>query len=352
MHLGINALLDFFESRQGQSMVLVTVIGTRGSTYRKVGAMMLVAADGSMEGLISGGCLESDLSHHARRVMSDGMSRIVVYDMSAADDLVWGLGLGCDGAIELLLQPICSDESPHPLRTVADSIGLRRPILLALQATGLRDGVASESQWATYDADHSASGADTLLTDVQLAGDHWPDWRCKVDRDDSSVRAVVNVVPDPSVLICGAGPDAVPVVAAIVNLGWRCIVVDHRPAFAKSSRFPAGTEVITTRPHDLSEFVDLDTLDAAVVMSHHLQNDADYLRQLVSHDLAYIGLLGPRARRQKLIDMAECEHTDALFGPAGLDIGAELPTSIALSIVAELHAVLCARDGRSLLLRD
>jgi xanthine/CO dehydrogenase XdhC/CoxF family maturation factor len=142
----------------------------------------------------------------------------------------------------------------------------------------------------------------------------------------------------------------VPVVRALTELDWEVKVVDHRPAYAKASRFAAGCTVVQSRPEQLAAMADLDDVDAVVIMSHHLENDAAYLRQAVAAEIPYIGVLGPSARRRRLCDMADCEIS-RVFGPVGLDIGAELPAAIALSLVAEIHAVLNGRDGRSLTAR-
>jgi xanthine/CO dehydrogenase XdhC/CoxF family maturation factor len=158
-------------------------------------------------------------------------------------------------------------------------------------------------------------------------------------------------MPAPTrVLICGAGPDAVPVAQAFSELEWEVLVADHRPAFAKADRFPPGTRVIRSRPEKLREAADLSGVDAAVIMSHHLENDAAYLEQLSDCSLSYLGVLGPAARRNRLCEMAQCDP-GRVRGPVGLDIGAELPAAIALSVAAEVHAVLNHRDGRSLTLR-
>ena len=138
--------------------------------------------------------------------------------------------------------------------------------------------------------------------------------------------------------------DKDPVVRTLSGLDWEVIVVDHRPAFAKPERFPPKCTVIQGRPEYMNELVNLDGIDAAVVMSHHLENDSVYLAQLASREIRYIGCLGPRARRERLKDMAACPER-RVFGPVGLDIGAELPESIALSLVAEIHAVLNQRSG-------
>jgi xanthine/CO dehydrogenase XdhC/CoxF family maturation factor len=149
------------------------------------------------------------------------------------------------------------------------------------------------------------------------------------------------------VLICGAGPDAVPVAEILAGLGWQVVLIDHRPAFARQERFPESCQVVLARPKEMAGRLDLDDIDAAVVMSHHLENDALYLRQLAAHNISYLGVLGPAARRKRLCEMAAC-GAKKIYGPVGLDIGAELPESIALSLAAEIHAVLNDRNGVSL----
>jgi xanthine/CO dehydrogenase XdhC/CoxF family maturation factor len=134
------------------------------------------------------------------------------------------------------------------------------------------------------------------------------------------------------------------VVRALCALDWDVLVVDHRPAYARADRFPGKCRVIQARPEQLAELVNLDEIDAAVVMSHHLENDSIYLAQLAKKDIDYLGCLGPRARRDRLRKMADCLGQQ-VFGPVGLDIGAELPEAIALSLVAEIHAVLNRRSG-------
>jgi len=160
----------------------------------------------------------------------------------------------------------------------------------------------------------------------------------------------VHIPPTPRVLICGAGPDAVPLARVLVELGWEIVIADHRAAFARADRFPAGCTVVQERPGLLGRVVDPATLDAAVIMSHHLENDARYLEQVSAFNIPYIGALGPRARKKRLREISGRQDVE-IYGPAGLDIGAELPSSIALSIAAEIHAVLNQRNGCSLTLK-
>lgn len=353
MHLGTPALLDFFRHhRDDDSLVLATVIATAGSTYRKPGAMMLIAHGGAYEGLISGGCLEGDLLHHAAAVFASGEPALVTYDMHADEELVWNLGLGCDGVIHLLLQRLDRERDFDFMSQLEVCHGARRPVLLALVTQA--DGVLPLGAFGMADCSEISVGdvqLRSLLKDLCGSGrDEWPSWRCQAVRVGPDLEAsavVVNIPPPTRVLICGAGPDAVPMARAFAELDWEVVVVDHRQAFARADRFPRGCTALCSRPERMAQVLDPATLDAAVIMSHHLENDAAWLAAVAPHGLRYVGVLGPRARRDRLREMTGCGEW-SVFGPVGLDIGAELPASIALSVAAEIHAVLNRRDGQSL----
>lgn len=346
MHLGIPALLEFWSRhREEDSLVLATIIGARGSTYRKPGAMMLISRDGMFEGLISGGCLEGDLLEHAAGVFESGEPAFVTYDMSAGDDLIWNLGIGCDGVIHLMLQRLDRENGLDLFRQVAASHGARKAVLMALVIRA-GDGLPAGGT-ALRDQSGLCRGAAALLPLLEEVSEDWPDWRCQDFELDGARVMLVNMPPRTRVLVCGAGPDAVPVADAFSRLGWEVLVADHRSAFARSDRFTPGCQVMHLRPAELGEKVDLREIDAAVIMTHHLESDAEYLRQLCDTPIEYLGLLGPTARKGRLREMAGCGRR-SLYGPVGLDIGAELPSSIALSIAAEVHAVLNGRDGHPL----
>ncbi len=147
----------------------------------------------------------------------------------------------------------------------------------------------------------------------------------------------------PALLLCGGGPDAVPVAELAASLGWRITIIDHRPAFAVAANFPKGARVILARAHELRDRVRTGKFSAAVIMSHHLPSDIEYLRQLARDPPRYVGLLGPASRRARLFDAvgpALDAMTGRIYGPVGLDIGANTPASIAVSIIAQIHAVL------------
>lgn len=361
MHLGLQTLARFFERhRHDEPLVLATVTATSGSTYRKAGALMLIDEAGDHAGMISGGCLEDDLAGHARAVFADGSPRRVDYDLHDDPELVLGLGLGCGGDVHVLLTRLDEGDGRDVIANLFRAVAERRfcrlglvlesvsarcakgalalieaPGPAAAQAAGrpsgnpeLANGLAGAA--AEHPEAPSARGARTEILELDLGGDR--------------VRALVVHVPPPArVLICGAGPDAVPVAVQVRALGWQCTVVDHRPAYADSGRFPAGTRALCHRSGRLPGG-ELDGVDAAIVMSHHLEHDEHWLRQLTAHPPPYIGLLGPARRRTELLGRLG-DDAPAVHGPAGLDIGAELPEAIALSIMAEIHARLNGRDG-------
>ncbi|HEY5775052.1 MAG TPA: XdhC family protein [Xanthomonadales bacterium] len=354
MHLGLTALLAFYrEHRADEALVLGTVVSTSGSTYRKPGAMMLIAADSSYRGLISGGCLEADLAAHARDVFADGEVRNVCYDMSHGDDFAWGLGLGCDGIIHLMLQRLDRSTGFGFLDTLDRAWKARCNGLLSL-VTSSNDPNHSKGDFA-LDCGTGFSTGNPVLTNgigthegASFSAGHDMSrryWQESIDTSHGTVELLlVPIMPPPAILICGAGHDAVPVARLAVEMGWKCTIVDHRPGFARADRFPDTCEVKVLQPAELSQHVALQALDAAVLMTHHLGHDRAYLEQVVAVPVAYIGLLGPRARRNRLL--SEIGALDVhVHGPAGLDIGAEMPESIALAIVAEIHAFLNRRIG-------
>jgi xanthine/CO dehydrogenase XdhC/CoxF family maturation factor len=352
MDSSLTTLLAFFDAQRAaaRSLVLATVISTEGSTYRKPGARMLIDGGGEACGLLSGGCLESDLAEHARTVLTSGSAHLVEYDLRSSDDLVWGLGLGCEGAMTILLQRVSPADGYAPLAQIGRAHAERLPFTFAtvvrsdttawpagrvvLPDAGIDEpiGVALERARRDIEERKGVPG----LVEVQAGG--------------STVNAFIDSIElPPRILILGAGPDAAPVVEAACVLGWSVAVFDHRPAYAVPIHFPRAERVVTAAADELHRAVDLEQFEAAVIMSHHLPSDLSYLRQLAATDVPYIGLLGPASRRQRLL--AEAGNMAAslsvrLFGPVGLDIGARTPESIALAIVAEIHAVLSRRGGQ------
>jgi xanthine/CO dehydrogenase XdhC/CoxF family maturation factor len=317
--------------------ILATVVATAGSTYRKRGARMLIMADGSYLGLLSGGCLEADLALHAQQVLESGVPRAVEYDMRGPDDILFGIGAGCEGAMRVLLEP-AGPGSPAAaaLETAGRAVRTGRPASLICVHE------SSETALGTYSAAPPLPAAmlQAAARAVAARASHAIE-----DRGGRSRAFVQFLAPPPHVLICGAGPDAQPVVGAARALGWRVSVVDARPANIVAENF-AGADLTLCEPRLLRTTIALERCHAAVVMSHHLTSDAMYLRQLAEAGIpAYVGLLGPEARRRRLIEElgpAAAKLDGRLHGPVGIDIGAVTPEGIALAIVSEIHAWLAA----------
>jgi len=333
---------------RGEPLVLATVIETEGSTYRKPGARMLITRAGEIRGLLSGGCLEHDLMELSRRVVDDGVARPIDYDLRGADDLVFGFGAGCEGAMRILLQRVGPAEGWEPLRWLADRVEREERGTLATiidsDDPALPVGACFWQGGRTLAASEPA-GVEAL-------------WRSSSDNRGrpavvplGEARVFVSpIAPPPHLLLMGAGPDAEPLAELALRLGFRVTLVDHRPAYADPARFP-GSRVVCSDADRVAEAVDLASFDATVVMSHYLPADAHYLRALSAAGPAYVGLLGPTARRKRLLEeiggQAAAGLRGRLHGPVGLDIGARSPEAIALAIVAEIHAVLAGAPGVS-----
>ncbi len=322
--------------------VLATVVATAGSTYRKPGARMLIMGDGRYLGLLSGGCLEADLKIHAQEVLNSGVPRAVEYDMRGPDDILFGIGAGCEGAMRVLLEPA---DAGSPAAAALAAAGQTTQTGQATSLVSVHE--SSNFPLGTYDAapplpSSLIQAAAHCLSEKTSRGIDWED-------GGRRTRAFVQfLAPPPHVLICGAGPDAQPVVSAARALGWRVSVVDHRPAYVVAADFP-GAEIRLCDPRSLREDVAVERCHAAVVMSHHLASDATYLRELALAGVpAYVGLLGPEARRSRLAQELGPVAESLRFrvrGPVGIDIGAVTPEGIALAIVSQIHAWLAGRGG-------
>jgi len=344
-------LLALYERERsaGRALVLGIVLETAGSTYRKPGALMLIASDGDYAGLLSGGCLEGDLREHANAVRETGVPKVVSYDLRGPDDLLWGLGVGCEGAMNILLIRVAEANGWQPIAHFLDSLHSHRATAVGIVVEGGTSGRAAGD--VILPRAPSSLPPDPPLSPVEIAlleqatrrKASWLD----VDEPGAKIFGLAHALP-PRVLLLGAGPDTLPIVDFASRLGWKVTLVDHRPAYAKASRFPTAEKVIHARPEELGKTIDTRGFNAAVVMSHHLASDLAYLTGLAKSEIPYVGLLGPAIRREKLLtDMGS--DADALRprlrAPVGLALGGRAPEAIALAIVAEIHAFLHGSEG-------
>ncbi|WGL16894.1 XdhC family protein [Microbulbifer bruguierae] len=329
----ISLLKTWYPLRDSCDWVLGTVFRTAGPCYRKAGAMMLFSSGGHQLGMLSGGCLESDIHRQARRVMHSGRAVTLTYDGSDEDDLSFQLGIGCGGTVDILLQP---------LHRANRYLELDR-IHFALQ--GFRSGY-----YYQYIPDNCGTTRARFMDSDPVRGDSFR-VRAQLVEEGESLWLCTGVTPPPHLLIVGGGIDARPLAAIGHELGWRISVWDPRPANARREYFPGADDLLNMPVEQLTAFACSHNVTAAVLMSHSIGLDAAALSALYNESLHYLALLGPRNRRERVIveagiDLQTCSLQIA--GPAGLEIGADLPETIALSILAECQAALNQGSGRSI----
>lgn len=357
----LQRLLPLFdrEAAEGRAMVLATVVATEGPTYAKPGVQMLISSEGEYAGLLSGGCLEGDLALRARAQLAGAAPERVRYDMRGPDDLLFGLGSGCEGAMDVLLQRLDAASNWSPVAALAAAARAQRSAAMAMvvrsQDPTLPLGASAVAQLNTDDGIVAACGdarLHRLLAELAL-------------RSGGGLRVPAELVPEavpgtdllacihrpaPCVVLLGAGPDAPPLDALAHLLGWQLAVIDHREHFAQSQRFPHATQVSGGGPAALREQLRLTSqpVRAAIVMSHHYPTDLAYLRVLCDSDVPYVGLLGPVARRERLLaDLGPQAQRlrSRLHAPIGLNLGAGSPETIALSIAAEIESVFAGHKS-------
>ena len=309
-----------------EPMALATVVSVRGSSYRRPGARLLVPVTGRPVGLISGGCLEEEAARMARRAIELDAPILVTVDHSGEGDEVWGSGLGCRGVIELLAEPPSMAAETIDALAAARSEGRATYLLTGLDGDRRRlteteaDGLGERAAMAV------AHGRPTVIGDSILDP----------------------ILPPLQLVVCGAGPDAAPLVAAGVRQGWRVSVVEPRRSFLREDRFP-GAALLDAQPAEAADAAAAGAWTAVVIMSHDYLRDAAFLGSFLGRGVPYLGVLGPRDRTERLLAELPAEPTEAdaaaLHAPAGLDIGADGSEQVATAIIAEILAVLHGRSG-------
>jgi xanthine dehydrogenase accessory factor len=397
----------------GRRAALATVVDIVGSAYRRPGAKLLIEDAGATLGSVSGGCLEADVREVARAVLETGRPSLRRYD-TGEEDAVWGLGLGCNGLVDVFVQPATEGALAALAGPLRELFAGDRALALA---TVVADGPTAVDAAEVADAQLSGGEVGAILAiddrgmgettaaawdgtpdegrarDPQAAGGpasarardpreppadvHGSLGSPELDRQArqlaervrglaadgrSGVHAVAGrkvflevLPPPPHLLVCGGGDDARPLVAYAADVGFRVTLLDHRPALLAAEWFPQTWRRVVARPEDPDLALPPPARTLAVVKTHSLAHDREWVRRLLAAGLPYIGVLGPRGRTEAIlrdVDTGAAGHgapaRERVFGPVGLDLGADGPRQVAISIVAELLAFTSRREPRHL----
>ncbi len=341
-----------------------TVVQVDGSSYRSPGARMLVEDNGKITGAISGGCLEGDALRKALQAIGQGHNKLITYNTLHEDDLEFGVQLGCNGIVHILFEPIDASQSDNPIAVLekccSERINAVLVTLFSLENSSapqpgtcfcLRSGISeSRIQNSALSAIIKVDAAGTLVlgsSTIRHYAAH-------------GVSAFYELLePAVSLVVVGAGNDVLPLVSMATILGWQTTVIDGRATHASAQRFPNVHKLIVEKPSEVIKQLVTDNRTVFVLMTHNYNYDLAILKLLLQVESAYIGTLGPKKRMEcMLADLQEegVTITDTvkakIYGPTGLDIGAESPEEIALSVLAEIKAVMAQHPGGSLRLRQ
>ena len=346
-----------------QEVVLATVVAASGSTYRRPGARLLLSAERWIAGGISGGCLERDVLGKAWWRTREG-PLVVTYDSTSADDEeTWTFGLGCNGRVDVLLERLPASSEAHPLDFIARCLETRRPGVIATVFRGGPDGSVGRRLLLDADGVRSDLPPGPLRDAVHAAAAAVArEAKTRAERIEGAAgvhEVLLEVIQPPrSLVIFGTGQDAVPLVRLAAALGFHLTVVSNTSGGAPAELFQEANVRLTASPRAIREKLRLEPDSAVVIMTHNLGHDRGYLQFALESECAYVGILGPRARTERLLsELAEGgfqptpARRAALYSPVGLHLGAEQPEEIALSILAEVEARFRGADAQSLRLR-
>jgi xanthine/CO dehydrogenase XdhC/CoxF family maturation factor len=325
----------WFHKKDDCQWVLATIFETHGSAYRKAGAKMLINSHGQIFGVLSGGCLESDLMRKAQKCLFSGGNVIVIYDMQDDVDISWQLGIGCGGLVKILLQPIDKSNNYQDLMLLRDYLNNR---VTCHYQQNVTDNNATKNRFNQVLTPHQFNQSNKLIT---------------------SDIFISKIIPKPAIAIIGAGIDAQPMVNIAHSLGWHISLFDSRVNYGRPSYFTNADEIIKQPYRNLTDCNFLNNADVIIIMNHNITLDAEALLVSEQTQALYIGMLGPKHRTEKVLKHARLTLHNLkkpFFNPIGLDLGGELPESIALSILSQAHAYiektsalpLCAKGGNDI----
>ncbi len=332
---------------------MATVVHLEGSSYRRPGARMLVEEDGLLTGAISGGCLEGDALRKALHVIAQNRAMLVTYDTMDDDDAKFGVGLGCNGIIQVLIEPINPEKIVNPIHLLKELVSKRiESILLTVFNLQDRKGpqpgtclLFRKNRELTGDLNSLPQG---FTEDMHLSLINKKSSFKEYSMPDGKITAFIEYIDLPvSLMIIGGGNDALPLLEMANVLGWEPHIIDGRANYATQERFASACSIVVAKPEKVLDQIHIDPRTAFVLMTHNYHYDLAMLRALLDIDVPYIGLLGPKKKLDRMINELKengIPITDTqmakIFGPTGLDLGANTPEEIALSIMSEIQSVL------------
>ncbi|HYW36474.1 MAG TPA: XdhC family protein, partial [Balneolaceae bacterium] len=342
-------LLSYDEAQnKGNQCVLATVVHVEGSSYRAAGARMLVDEYGFMTGAISGGCLEGDALRKALLALDQNKSKLITYDTSDEDDAVIGAQLGCNGIIQVLFEPIDPEQSDNPIELLKKAEKDDQPVALVsifnLDRTKHQAGT-------TLLVDHKGKTTGRLddpslyekikaiaHNALEKRTNHFGEYQSSEDTQNAFIEIIT---PPPRLVLVGAGNDSRVLSRMAEVLGWDIVVADGRPTHANENRFNS-CQVVVTNPGEILDNIKINEKTAFVLMTHNYNYDLGVLKLLLKEDLIpYIGILGPNKKYQRMLDDLKAEgitlsdeQYDKIYAPVGLQLGAETPAEIGLSILS------------------
>ena len=346
-------------------MALATVVHVEGSSYRRPGARMLVTDDGQLTGAISGGCLEGDALRKALLAISQQKNKLVTYDTTDESDTTLGVQLGCNGIVHILFEPIDAAQADNPVELLKKVLVKRQNAVVItlfslLSRTEKQPGTCFlhlQDDNIVVNKYHDLFSTDALLEESTVAYQLSDSFFKAFGPDKRKLTGFIEYFnTPPSLVIAGAGNDTVPLVEMAAVLGWELTVVDGRASHATKARFPKATNVIVTKAEEVVNHIQIDNRTFFLLMTHNYNYDLALLKTLILKDqFRYIGALGPKKKLERMYDELSAEgitvtdsHKSRIYGPVGMDIGAETSEEIALSVLAEIKAVLNDKSGNSL----
>ncbi len=355
----IRDIITAFKEAQayGRQTALATVVHVEGSSYRSSGARMLVEDNGKMTGAISGGCLEGDALKKALLAINQQQNKLVTYDTLHEDDVEFGVQLGCNGIVHILFEPIDAAQSNNPIALLEKCFSQRADAVL-VTLFSLNNYYGNQpGTCAFFDGNHFYNVIENKTLEDRIRTDALIVLATKSSQlkqyDEFELTGFIELIEPPvSLIISGAGNDALPLVEMATILGWQITVVDGRSTHASIKRFPKVHKIIVGKPAEVSRQLLIDERSVVVLMTHNYNYDYEMLKLLLQQPSRYIGSLGPKKKLERMLDelreqgiAVTEEQLSMIYGPTGLDIGAEEPEEIALSIIAEIKAVLAERKA-------